>query len=208
MHATRFARLIGGFAALCAASVAPLAVAEDAAAVDPVVAQCLACHRADNPAQAVPRIAGQHAEYLRNQLRAFSEQHRDSFPMPAFVAGLDSAQLDDMAARLAALPWTESTVQGDERVAAAGGAELAARYDCASCHGADFRGAGAIARTAGQNQAYLQRQLDSFAGGDRYHPPVGSGISMDRITAQDRRLLAAWLARFDLARLDGEPQSP
>jgi cytochrome c553 len=45
------------------------------------VAACIGCHGptgAGNPAAKFPRLAGQHAKYVENQLRAFKSGERDN----------------------------------------------------------------------------------------------------------------------------------
>lgn len=156
--------------------------------------QCLACHRPGNPAAAVPLIAGQNEGYLRNQLRAFRERHRDGFPMPAFAVDLDDATVAAYAARISALPWEPLAGPVGSEVALAAGAEAAERHDCGSCHGPAFLGADEIPRLAGQNRAYLARQLRDFAREGRHHPPVGTGARMYHLDEDEVAALATWLA--------------
>ena len=161
---------------------------------DAAITQCLACHRAGNPAAAVPLLAGQNEAYLRNQLRAFRENHREGFPMPAFAVDLDDGTINAYAAALSALPWEPVRGAGDSEVKRAAGAEALERHDCASCHGAAFLGAGVIPRLAGQNRDYLVRQLRDFAREGRYHPPVGTGARMHHLEADEVEAIASHLA--------------
>jgi cytochrome c553 len=156
--------------------------------------QCLACHRPGNPAEAVPLIAGQNEGYLRNQLRAFRERHRDGFPMPAFTVDLDDMAVIAYAERLSAMPWEPAAAPVASELALAAGAEAVDRHDCASCHGPAFLGAGEIPRLAGQNRAYLARQLRDFARAGRHHPPVGTGARMYHLDAAEVGAIATWLA--------------
>jgi cytochrome c553 len=156
--------------------------------------QCLACHRPGNPATAVPLIAGQNEGYLRNQLRSFRERHREGFPMPAFTVDLDDTALDDYARRIAALPWAPHGNPVGSEQALSAGAEAAERHDCGSCHGSTFLGADEIPRLAGQNRAYLARQLRDFAREGRHHPPVGTGARMYHLDEGEVAALATWLA--------------
>lgn len=156
--------------------------------------QCLACHRPGNPAAAVPLIAGQNEGYLRNQLRSFRERHRDGFPMPAFTVDLDDRALGAYAGRIAALPWEPLGDPVGSELALSAGAEAAERHDCGSCHGPAFLGADEIPRLAGQNRAYLARQLSDFAREGRHHPPVGTGARMYHLDEGEVAALATWLA--------------
>lgn len=182
-------------AALWIGIAAPVVVgAGETVDIDGPLEQCLACHRPGNPAVAVPLIAGQNEGYLRSQLRAFRENHREGFPMPAFTVDLDDRTVDTYAARLSALRWEPASAPVvSERVLAAGAA-AAERHDCASCHGSGFLGADEIPRLAGQNRAYLVRQLKDFAREGRHHPPVGTGARMYHLDEAEAAAIATWLA--------------
>lgn len=158
------------------------------------IEQCLACHRAGNPAAAVPLIAGQNEGYLRVQLRAFRADHREGFPMPAFAVDLDDASINAHAAALAALEWEPPAAQSGSELTLAAGAEALDRHDCASCHGPSFLGADEIPRLAGQNRSYLVRQLNDFAREGRHHPPVGTGARMHHLDAAEAEAIATYLA--------------
>lgn len=59
---------------------------------------------------------------------------------------------------------------------------------CASCHGAKGEGNAAanFPRIAGQSQAYLEHQLESFANGSRSNPvmtPIAKGLNKQQIEA-------------------------
>lgn len=167
------------------------------------IEQCLACHRAGNPAAAVPLIAGQNEGYLRNQLRAFRADHRDGFPMPAFAVDLDNATISAYATALAALEWQSAGGAAPPDPALAAGSEALERHDCASCHGPDFLGADEIPRLAGQNRAYLFRQLGDFAREGRHHPPVGTGARMHHLEAAEAEAIATYLASLRPTRARG-----
>lgn len=178
------------WAGLVSASEAP-APAEP---IDGPLAQCLACHRPGNPAEAVPLIAGQREGYLRNQLRAFRERHRDGFPMPAFAADLEDGTVAAYALRLAALPWEPGRPPRVSEAALSAGALAVERHDCGSCHGVDYLGADEIPRLAGQNRAYLARQIEAFGREGRHHPPVGTGARMYHLDAEEIAAIAGWLS--------------
>jgi cytochrome c553 len=142
----------------------------------------------------VPLIAGQNEGYLRNQLRAFRERHREGFPMPAFTVDLDDRAVIAYAGRIAALPWEPVVGPVGSELALAAGAEAVERHDCASCHGATFIGVDEIPRLAGQNRAYLARRLRDFAREGRHHPPVGTGARMYHLDEAEAGAIATWLA--------------
>lgn len=186
----RVAGWVGGLLGVLASTGALASSATSDAALE----QCLACHRAGNPAAAVPLLAGQNEGYLRNQLRAFRENHREGFPMPAFAVDLDDTTINAYAAALSALPWEPARAGGDSGIDGAAGAEALERHDCASCHGAAFLGADVIPRLAGQNREYLVRQLRDFSREGRYHPPVGTGARMHHLELAEAEAIASHLA--------------
>lgn len=66
-------------------------------------AACAACHGAQGKASVAlyPNLAGQHAAYLAQALRAYKQSDRSGGQaevMKAFVAGLSEQDIDDLAA--------------------------------------------------------------------------------------------------------------
>lgn len=163
-----------------------------AAAVDDVGGLCLDCHRPGEAGGAVPTIEGQHADYLRAQLQRFQHRHREGFPMNALSAGLHEAQIDALVLDLSARTWRAAQIP-EEVDTEAGRARLEA-LDCAGCHGAEYRGGGAIPRIAGQQAAYLERQILGFGDAQRHHPPVGGGVRMYSIDADEAAAIAQALS--------------
>lgn len=157
-----------------------------------VEALCLECHQPGQQRGAVPVIEGQHADYLRAQLQRFQDKHREGFPMNALSAGLQEAQIESLVADLSVRPW-RAAAEG-EAVEGATGRERIDSLDCSSCHGADFSGGGSIPRLAGQQAAYLERQILGFGDAQRHHPPLGGGVRMYTIDAEDAAAIAQTLA--------------
>ncbi len=174
------------------ALLAALLLSPASQASEGVDALCLDCHRPAQDRGAVPVIEGQHADYLRAQLQRFQHKHREGFPMNALSAGLQESQIDALVTELSARPWRPAgPVEGlDTRV----GRERIDALDCSSCHGADFAGGGSIPRLAGQQAAYLERQILGFGDAQRHHPPVGGGVRMYSIAAEDAAAIAQALA--------------
>lgn len=171
--------------------VAPVAAEE-------LLVPCLDCHQASTRLGEVPLIAGQHAGYLTTQLQRFRDRHRSSFPMDSMAGGLDDAALASTVAEIAGRPWSSWPAQpfeGEEQVLARG-SELARRFDCVACHGTGFAGGDQIPRLAGQRPGYLAQQIAGFTGGDRHHPPTGTGAPIAAMDASEREALALWLSRL------------
>ena len=65
---------------------------------------CLGCHGATAQGNGqFPRLAGQHTEYLEQQLKAFKEGSRKSGPMQAIAANLNEADFKALAAYFGSL---------------------------------------------------------------------------------------------------------
>ncbi len=64
---------------------------------------CLGCHASPNienvyPMYRVPKVAGQHAEYLAAALKAYRDGQRPHKTMQANAAGLSDQDIEDIAA--------------------------------------------------------------------------------------------------------------
>lgn len=138
------------------------------------VTVCGSCHgtRGNSIAPKFPRLAGQNANYLITQLKAFRSQTRGDPDAVGYMWGmageLDDATIDALARYYAA--------QKPEPSAAARSSELAGRgraiYEqgvategvpaCSSCHGPDGHGLQDFPRLAGQHAQYVLKQLGSF----------------------------------------------
>ncbi len=67
-------------------------------------AMCLGCHGSTAQGNGqFPRLAGQHPEYLEQQLKAFKDGSRKSGPMQAIIAGLSEADFKALAAYFGSL---------------------------------------------------------------------------------------------------------
>jgi cytochrome c553 len=75
---------------------------------------CAACHGRDGIAMApdAPNLAGQPADYLAEQLRAYRDGDRTHEQMSLIAKGLEEAEIDDIAAYFAAIEVT-ATVPDD-----------------------------------------------------------------------------------------------
>ena len=93
-------------AALAMAGAFGSANAGDAAAGKAKFAVCAGCHGptgAGNEALKYPKISGLEAGYVSEQLRAFKSGARDNATMKAMTAGLNDADMDNLAAYIATL---------------------------------------------------------------------------------------------------------
>jgi cytochrome c553 len=153
-------------------------------AVPPIVAaQCVRCHGADGMgrvAGAFPVLAGQHAAYLYESLRAFAYGARYSGIMMSVAGQLSDAEMRQAAGYYSTLPGL--TAQPSAPVAGEGAGEdvgimragLRSREvpSCAACHAQQQAINPSYPRLAGQYRRYLTQQLQLFAerrrGGTAY----------------------------------------
>ena len=136
------------------------------------VQYCKTCHGLSGQgfrgAFPMPRLAGQQSEYLENQLRAFIERRRTNPVMFNVAHVLSPSVVNALATYFKGL--NPKPLGGAPReVVAAGkkiyqdgvsGAEVPA---CASCHGPEAKGEGAIPRLAGQLHDYLLKKLVNWS---------------------------------------------
>jgi cytochrome c553 len=134
---------------------------------------CASCHgpRGDSISPGFPKIAGQRAEYLENQLKAFRDRTRADPMAQAYMWGMTSQLSDDMVKKLAVFYSGQKPPPGkavDPKLAQTGkaiyeggipGANVQA---CAACHGKDAEGNAVFPRLAGQHAEYLVKQLVLF----------------------------------------------
>jgi len=128
---------------------------------------CLGCHGIDNyknvyPTYSVPRLAGQHPEYLAAALKEYRSGERSHATMHAQASALSDQDIDDVAAYLAGQPVTSGT-QPPRGATPAKVTEV-----CAACHGKDGVGITADYPTlAGQHPDYIARALRDYQKGSR-----------------------------------------
>jgi cytochrome c553 len=166
-------------------------------AEDLAVRNCTWCHGTSAQGYYVaPRLAGQRAEYLVNQLQAFATHQRDEFLSPKYMwnaaAHLDPLTLQNLAAYFSALP-PEAAKDGDSALAAEGkiifedglpNENIAA---CQACHGPKAQGVREIPRLGGLSYSYLKRRLEEWSQGQDAlgipMPKVARSLSPTQIAA-------------------------
>lgn len=129
---------------------------------------CLGCHGIPNyknayPNYSVPKLGGQHQEYLVLALQAYKRGERSHPTMHAQASSLSDQDMADIAAFFAPQP-----LKSDGR---AEGKAPAAAQTCVACHGQD--GLGILSQypnLAGQHADYLARALADYKRGVRRNP--------------------------------------
>lgn len=151
---------------------------------------CLGCHGIPNyknayPSYRVPKLRGQHADYLVIALQAYQSGERSHATMHANASSWNDAQLADIAAFLAG-----PAVQPAATPKPVGKAPEAAQT-CVACHGTDGVGITPQYPTlAGQHADYLERALTDYKKGGRKNA-IMSGFA-GQLSAADIKALAAY----------------
>ena len=148
---------------------------------------CLGCHGIANyknvyPTYSVPKLVGQHPEYIVAALKGYRGKQRSHGTMYAQASSLSDQDMEDVAAYLA------STALGSE-APAAGTAPGKVTELCSACHGANGVGIiGDYPTLAGQHADYLVRALIEYQQGDRKNPIMGSFAA--QLSAADIKAIA------------------
>lgn len=194
----------------------PPAVAQNLANGREIFEICAGCHGRYGQGGKngeYPRLAGQRALYIEEQLQSFRSRRRLNIPMLPYteLRELPDEDVADVAAYIASLrlptkppPATTAEdiilrrVELDsfltvERVAGdiVQGRSL---YDaeCANCHAKDGKGRSNFPLLVGQYPNYLQRQIDIYRSGGRPHDEdvAGKGVLMPLSQPNIRDILA------------------
>lgn len=163
---------------------------------------CGACHGANgnSPNPEWPNLAGQHAEYIAAQLKAFQQGVRNNPIMMANAAGLSAQDMADLGAYYArqapgGLEADAALYKAGQKLYRAGDAARGIPA-CMACHGPEGKG-NAPARypaVRSQHATYAYNQLKAYADGTRTTP--GNSIMPEisrKLTDDDMKSLAAYM---------------
>ncbi len=136
---------------------------------------CAACHGVDgNSANAEwPSLAGQHAQYIVRQLKAFKSGERQNVTMMPFAQMLSEQDMLDVAAYFEA--QTPTPKGADPALVSLGqqiyrgGVPDRGIAACIGCHGPTGHGnpLAAFPRISGQHATYVEKTLKDYAAGSR-----------------------------------------
>lgn len=187
---------------------------------------CAACHGEfgqGGKRGEYPRIAGQRAAYLKDQLKSFRARKRINIPMYPYTQErelpdedieavseyLTAIELptrppefkdsDDALTRLLAMekvmivPRAEGDVDNGMKIY---------QKECFSCHGRDGRGRGKFPMLIGQYTNYLKKQVDSYLKGERPHDEEGATGILNTLKEQDIQDILAYLTSIQ------DPEKP
>ena len=178
---------------------------------------CAACHGEfgqGGKQGEYPRLAGQRADYLIDQLKSFRARRRINIPMYPYTQDreLPDEDIEAIARYLAAIqlptrpPEFQESDDALTRLLAMDKVMIVPRLEgdldngkaifqkeCFSCHARDGRGRGRFPSLVGQYTNYLQRQIDIFLKGERPHDEDGPTGILNTLKAQDIRDVLAYL---------------
>jgi cytochrome c553 len=182
-------------------SASAWAQADEARAKKIAGGSCFLCHGAqgESTSEIFPRLAGQHAEYIAKQLQAFKTGQRKSTTMADMVAKLTPEEMLALGAYYEKMP-TQSTPSKEPQLAAMGqyifqnGNKYSGVPACASCHGADAKGAANMPRLASQFSGYIHTQLKSFNKRERTNDNAVMHAVADKMTELEMVAVAEYVS--------------
>ena len=161
-----------------------------------------------------PRIAGQRAGYLIDQLQSFRARKRVNIPMYPYTQEreLPDEDIRDVAAYLASIKlptaWPVFRDSDDaltrltltERVMiiprVAGNldnGEAVYQKKCAACHARNGKGQSMYPMLVGQYTSYLKRQIEKYLNNERPHDDAAAGGILTMLTEADVQDVLAYL---------------
>lgn len=152
---------------------------------------CLGCHGVPGyknayPNYSVPKLEGQHPEYIVIALQAYRSGERSHVTMHSQASTLSDQDMQDIAAYFAGKPLTAGSPP-------VGKAPEAAQV-CVACHGQD--GVGITPQypsLAGQHEDYIERALHDYKNGGRKNPIMGTFAG--QIKEPDVKVLAEYYSK-------------
>jgi cytochrome c553 len=152
---------------------------------------CLGCHGVPGyknayPNYSVPKLEGQHAEYIVIALQAYRSGERSHLTMHSQASTLTDQDMQDIAAFFSGKPLAPNP-------SAAAKAPEAAQV-CVACHGQD--GVGITPQypsLAGQHEDYIERALHDYKKGGRKNPIMATFAS--QIKDADVRVIAEYYSQ-------------
>ena len=148
---------------------------------------CLGCHGIENyknvyPTYNVPKLVGQHPEYLVAALKAYRGKQRSHGTMYAQASSLSDQDMQDVAAYLSKEPLSS-------KAPAIGTTPAKVTGLCSACHGTN--GVGLLPdqpTLSGQHADYLERALVEYQKGDRKNAIMQSFVT--QLSAADIKAIA------------------
>jgi cytochrome c553 len=190
----------GGIAHGADVTAATIADAQKSA-LHKMIETCGICHGVDgrSVSPAFPHLAGQTAQYIELQLRAFKDQSRADPDAQAFMWGmasqLNDAMISGLAKYFSALPPASAARPGNAVLISRGkrlfeeGVPGRQIPPCATCHGSHAEGTAVLPRLAGQHAPYLFKQMMAIQTTLRFAPAM-HGVVKDLDKEQMQAVVA------------------
>ena len=161
-----------------------------------------------------PRIGGQRAAYLADQLKSFRARKRVNIPMYPYTQEreLPDEDIKDVAAYLASIelptkwPMFKETDDALTRLTLTervmiiprapgdlGNGEAIYQKQCVTCHAKSGMGRGMFPMLVGQYTSYLKRQMEKYVKGERPHDEEGVGGLLNALKEEDLQDILAYL---------------
>jgi cytochrome c553 len=153
---------------------------------------CLGCHGITNyknvyPTYSVPKLLGQHPEYIAAALKAYKSKERAHATMHVQALSLNDQDMEDIAVYFAGEPLKPGAVP-------LGTAPSKVTELCVACHGKDGIGiTGEYPTLAGQHADYLLRSLVEYQRGDRKNAVMAGFVTT--LKTEDLEIIADYYAR-------------
>jgi cytochrome c553 len=199
-------KVIGGAALLAtgmAVAIAAPKVIGDAAKAEPIVKDvCAGCHGEDGNSPHMPnlpKLAGQHAPYLLQQLQEYKAGRRPSEMMQPFAASLSDEDMANLAVYFSAKKPSPGIVTKPELIEKGkkvyfNGNDANGVPSCDGCHEDNGAGSDKMPRIASHNPEYTHEEFKRYAEGKR---PFGKKVMRtvaERLTPEEAEALAQYLA--------------
>jgi cytochrome c553 len=167
-----------------------------------------------------PRIAGQRALYIAEQLISYRDKRRINIPMYPYTREreLSDADIEIISAYLASIELSTKMpdFKGDEdaltRLLAVDKVMIVPRVEgdieagkavyqseCANCHAKDGRGRSNFPMLIGQYTNYLKKQMDAYLRGDRPHDEDGPKGVLNTLKEKDLQDVLAYLTSIQVS---------
>lgn len=204
-------------AAVAICFAAPSASALDLEKAKEINGVCATCHGEfgqGGKKGEYPRIAGQRAAYIAEQLMSYREKQRINIPMYPYTREreLSDSDIETISAYLASIELSTKMPEfkGDEdaltRLLAVDKVMIIPRVEgdieagkavyqseCANCHAKDGRGRSNFPMLIGQYTNYLKKQIDAYLRGDRPHDENGPKGVLNTLKEKDLQDVLAYL---------------
>ena len=180
------------------------AKADQTRADEIVSGRCSLCHgiEGESASPVLPRLAGQHAEYLARQLGDFKSGRRKSETMKPQSEELTPAEMKALGVffekkKASANTPTDTEILAVGRYIFSKGNQFSGLPSCASCHGAKGYGTPQLPRLAGQHPRYIEDQLKQFNKRERTNDNAVMHTVASKLTELEAHAVAEYIATLD-----------